>query len=66
MPARVVRERFSPSVAQRMQALAWWDWSHAQLRAALDDFRALSAEASSKDTSPRAAPLLWWTVTELT
>lgn len=45
VPDRVVRERFSPSVAQRMQALAWWDWSHAQLRAALDDFRALSAEA---------------------
>lgn len=45
VPARVVRERFSPSVAQRMQVLAWWDWSHARLRAALDDFRALSAEA---------------------
>ena len=28
-----------------MQALAWWDWDHAALRAALDDFRNLSAEA---------------------
>jgi hypothetical protein len=27
-----------------MQALAWWDWSHDRLRAALDDFRNLSAE----------------------
>ncbi|TIP52217.1 MAG: acetyltransferase, partial [Mesorhizobium sp.] len=27
------------------QALAWWDWDHARLRATLDDFRELSAEA---------------------
>jgi len=26
-------------------ALAWWDWSHERLRAALDDFRNLSAAA---------------------
>ncbi|TIU69376.1 MAG: acetyltransferase, partial [Mesorhizobium sp.] len=31
--------------AERYQALAWWDWDHATLRAALDDFRELSAEA---------------------
>ncbi|RUW72736.1 acetyltransferase, partial [Mesorhizobium sp. M4B.F.Ca.ET.049.02.1.2] len=31
--------------AERYQALAWWDWDHARLRASLDDFRALSAEA---------------------
>jgi hypothetical protein len=28
-----------------MMALAWWDWPHDRLRAALDDFRALKAEA---------------------
>jgi hypothetical protein len=28
-----------------MDALAWWDWSHERLRAALADFRALDAEA---------------------
>ena len=28
-----------------MDALAWWDWDHGRLRAALDDFRSLSAEA---------------------
>jgi hypothetical protein len=28
-----------------MLALAWWDWSHDRLRASLDDFRALPAEA---------------------
>lgn len=44
-PARLVKWRHSASVAERLQALAWWDWSHDQLRIALPDFRALSAEA---------------------
>ena len=35
----------SPGVGERMDALAWWDWTHDALRAALADFRALSAEA---------------------
>jgi phosphonate metabolism protein (transferase hexapeptide repeat family) len=45
VPARFVRWRHEPALAERLQALAWWDWDHAQLRAALEDFRALSAEA---------------------
>lgn len=45
VPARLIRERFEARTASRMQALAWWDWSHAQLRGALEDFRLLSAEA---------------------
>lgn len=44
-PARPLRPRFSPAVADRMMALAWWDWDHDRLRAALPDFRALKAEA---------------------
>jgi phosphonate metabolism protein (transferase hexapeptide repeat family) len=44
-PARPIRPRFAPDIAARMQALAWWDWPHEQLRTALADFRALSAEA---------------------
>lgn len=44
-PARVLRPRFAPGIAARLQALAWWDWPHDELRAALADFRALSAEA---------------------
>jgi hypothetical protein len=43
-PARVVRPRFPEAIAARLQALAWWDWPHETLRAALADFRALSAE----------------------
>jgi phosphonate metabolism protein (transferase hexapeptide repeat family) len=43
-PARVVRPRFGERTAARLLALAWWDWDHARLRAALPDFRACSAE----------------------
>lgn len=44
-PARVIRPRFPADIAERLQALAWWDWQHSRLRAALDDFRALPVEA---------------------
>jgi phosphonate metabolism protein (transferase hexapeptide repeat family) len=42
-PARPVRQRFPDAIAERMQRIAWWDWSHDQLRAALSDFRTLPA-----------------------
>jgi len=45
VPAKPLRARLAPGLARRMMALAWWDWDHARLRAALADFRALSAEA---------------------
>lgn len=45
VPARPIRERFDRRTAERFQALAWWDWDHERLRATLDDFRGLSAEA---------------------
>lgn len=44
-PARIIRRRFPEEIAERLKALAWWDWEHARLRTALDDFRALSVEA---------------------
>ncbi|MRX52112.1 chloramphenicol acetyltransferase [Paracoccus sp. S-4012] len=44
-PARPIRRRFTEEIAARMEALAWWDWDHERLRAALPDFRRLSAEA---------------------
>jgi phosphonate metabolism protein (transferase hexapeptide repeat family) len=43
-PARPVRERFSRPIADRLQRLAWWDWSHERLRRALPDFRTLPVE----------------------
>jgi len=45
IPASPLRARFAPKIAEQLLALAWWDWSHTRLRAALDDFRALPAEA---------------------
>lgn len=45
VPAKPIRERFSKEIAERFQALCWWDWDHARLRSALEDFRALSAES---------------------
>ncbi|MBQ1203507.1 MAG: chloramphenicol acetyltransferase, partial [Loktanella sp.] len=43
IPAVPLRMRFAPEIAQKLLALAWWDWPHDRLRAALDDFRNLSA-----------------------
>jgi len=45
IPATPLRERFPRPIAERMLALAWWDWSHDRLRESLDDFRSLPAEA---------------------
>jgi hypothetical protein len=45
VPAVPLRARFLPRVVERLLALAWWNWSHERLRAALTDFRALEAEA---------------------
>ena len=44
VPAKLIRERFPKSVAERMQALAWWDWDHDHLFGALEDFRHMDAE----------------------
>lgn len=45
LPAKFIKWRHSPAVAERLQAMAWWNWDHEQLRLALPDFRSLSAEA---------------------
>jgi len=45
VPASPLRARLGPDLAARMIALAWWDWDHARLRAALGDFRTLTPEA---------------------
>ena len=45
VPAQPIRERFPRALGERLDALAWWDWDHARLRVALDDFRGLDAEA---------------------
>ena len=45
VPAVPLRARLPRDLAERMQALAWWDWDHGRLRASLEDFRSLTAEA---------------------
>jgi phosphonate metabolism protein (transferase hexapeptide repeat family) len=43
-PARIIRQRFTDTIADGLRQLAWWDWSHEKLRYALPDFQALGAE----------------------
>ena len=52
-PARILRMRFSDFEIAALRSLQWWDWSHVQLRAALDDFKSLSVEAFCDKYSSR-------------
>jgi hypothetical protein len=45
VPARPVKLRFPAEIGRRLEALAWWNWEHDRLQAALADFRTLSPEA---------------------
>lgn len=45
LPADPLKPRYPQGIAERMKALAWWDWSHDRLRDTLEDFRSLPAEA---------------------
>lgn len=45
VPARVLRYRCSPDAIAALQGMAWWDWDHDRLDAALPDLRALDVEA---------------------
>ncbi|VVT09302.1 DapH/DapD/GlmU-related protein [Rhizobium sp. EC-SD404] len=42
VPAKPIRKRFGADIAAELDALAWWDWEHDKLQAALDDFRTLA------------------------
>jgi phosphonate metabolism protein (transferase hexapeptide repeat family) len=54
-PARFIRRRFPAAVAQRLRRLAWWDWDHERLRAALPDFRQLTVERFLEKYEPMPA-----------
>lgn len=45
IPAIPLRKRFQDTIADRLMALCWWDWSHEELKTALPDFRAMHIEA---------------------
>jgi phosphonate metabolism protein (transferase hexapeptide repeat family) len=44
VPAKFIRWRFPPEIAQRLIALSWWDWEHDKLASAIADMQAMSAE----------------------
>ena len=44
VPAKPLRFRFAPDICESLKKIAWWNWSHAQLAAALMDFRTLPIE----------------------
>ena len=48
MPAKPIRDRFPAEIAERLMALAWWDWDHETLRDRLEDFRKMPIEAFLK------------------
>ena len=45
VPNNPIRERFPKPVQEGLLAIAWWDWEHDRLAAALEDFRRLDADA---------------------
>ncbi|HEY0235754.1 MAG TPA: chloramphenicol acetyltransferase, partial [Afipia sp.] len=59
-PAKPIRRRFSDKIAQQLINLAWWDWSHEQLRIALPDFSHLSVEEflEKYETTSSAQPFI--------
>jgi phosphonate metabolism protein (transferase hexapeptide repeat family) len=44
VPAKFIRWRFEPDIAKRLRTLAWWDWEHDRLAAAVEDMQRMSAE----------------------
>ncbi len=52
VPARPIKPRLAPDLAERVIALGWWDWSHDRLRDTLDDFRSLPVEAFLEKYEP--------------
>jgi phosphonate metabolism protein (transferase hexapeptide repeat family) len=44
VPARRIKWRFSKSIRERITALAWWDWEHDRLAAAVTDMQQLEIQ----------------------
>jgi phosphonate metabolism protein (transferase hexapeptide repeat family) len=45
VPSKPLRRRFSATVAARIEALAWWDWTPEKLASAIPDMQAMPIEA---------------------
>jgi carbonic anhydrase/acetyltransferase-like protein (isoleucine patch superfamily) len=44
-PAQELRRRFSKGISERIERLAWWDWSEDRLFDATPDMQAMTIEA---------------------
>jgi phosphonate metabolism protein (transferase hexapeptide repeat family) len=44
VPAKPLRQRFTPEIAARIESLAWWDWPPEKLAKAVPDMQALAIE----------------------
>lgn len=58
-PARIIRERFPRQIQEDLLQLAWWHWSQAKIKNALEDFRTLPAEAFLQRYSDTSAHQGW-------
>jgi phosphonate metabolism protein (transferase hexapeptide repeat family) len=43
--AKTIKRRFNEAQEKALMEIAWWDWSHAELRERLPDFRLLAIDA---------------------
>ncbi|MQB08939.1 acetyltransferase [Agrobacterium sp. ICMP 6402] len=57
VPAKVIRERFSRSIAEQLAAIAWWDWPFETIMARLADFQSSDIEAFCEHWSPSPTPV---------
>ncbi len=51
-PGRILRFRFEEAVRESLKRIAWWDWPHDAIGAALEDFRRLPVEAFCRKYDP--------------
>jgi phosphonate metabolism protein (transferase hexapeptide repeat family) len=52
-PARVIRSRFEPGIAEAMERIAWWEWTREEIAERLDAFTGSVAEfVAAYDVEP--------------
>jgi phosphonate metabolism protein (transferase hexapeptide repeat family) len=57
-PARVIKRRVDKATEAALLRIKWWDWSHAQLKEALGDFRKLDAAEFARAYDRMSSELL--------
>jgi phosphonate metabolism protein (transferase hexapeptide repeat family) len=56
-PARMIRRRFTPDVAEAMERIRWWDWSHDELRERMADLAGnIEAFITTYDSADPSVP----------